>query len=189
MSLPFSSFGLAPEPGSSFLWRLSGETLDPAGGQQAYCAPTPWRAFMIGQSPALAAPPWTFPVPEMQDGCFYTAIRNPICRASDYADSTQIAILQHGELAELIALNPELTHGKFELASTQQCWISLGVMDGPDDPIETCGVPEVDPQPRPADPQTPASCTTDLDREACEASGGEWTGGATTAPICTCPSG
>ncbi|MGD8815123.1 MAG: hypothetical protein PVI78_11695, partial [Anaerolineales bacterium] len=188
MSLAFDSFGHPPDPCSVFKWRLSGEILDPAGVRQPFCDPTPWRAFMIGQYPPLDSPPWTFEAPEIQVGCFYTAIRNPICRASDYVDSDQIAILQHGESAKLIALNPELTHGQFELASMQQCWIFLDMMDGPDDPIETCEVPVVDPAERPTEPQDTTTCRPDMDREACEASGGEWTGGVTGAPSCTCPS-
>ncbi len=187
MGLPFSSFGLSPEPGSRFSWRLWAETLDSMGGQEAFCGFTPWRAFMIGQSPLVHAPPWTLEALEVPGVCIYTAIRNPICRESDYVESTQIAILQHGENAELIALNPELTHGKFELASTQQCWIWLGVMDGPDDPIETCGVPLVDPPPRTTEPTVPTECSPDMDREDCEASGGVWSGGAAGAPSCICP--
>jgi hypothetical protein len=83
----------------------------------------------------------------------------------------------------LLALNPELTHGQFALASAEQCWISLGVMEGPDDPEETCGVPIVDPAPKPVE----VTCRPDMDREACEASGGEWGGGRVTAQGCICP--
>jgi hypothetical protein len=119
--------------------------------------------------------------------CIYTAIRNPTCRESDYVESTQIAVLQHGESAELAALNPELTHGKFELASMEQCWISLGLMEGPENPVETCAVPMVDPEPKPTDPPAPLICSPDMDQAACEASGGVWTGGAASAPSCTCP--
>jgi CSLREA domain-containing protein len=187
MSLPFSAFGLSPEHGSQFSWRLSGEALDSAGGQQPFCDPTPWRAFMIGQSPPLHAPPWTFEAPGMPNVCIYTAIRNPTCRESDYVESTHIAVLQHGESAELLALNPELTHGQFELASMGQCWISLGMMDGPENPVETCAVPEVDPAPKPTDPGAPLACSPDLDRDACEASGGVLSGGPASAPVCICP--
>jgi CSLREA domain-containing protein len=183
VSLPFLEFGLSPEPGSRYLWRLSGEILDPAGARQGFCEPTPWRAFMIGGSPHPGLPPWTFEGPEPSPFCLYTAVRNPICRESDYVDSDQVAILQHGELAMLLALNPELTHGQFALASDQQCWVSLGVMEGPDDPEETCGVPIVDPAPKPVE----VTCRPDMDREACEASGGEWGGGRVTAQGCICP--
>jgi CSLREA domain-containing protein len=187
MSLPFSAFGLSPEPGSLFLWRLSGEMLDPSGARQGFCEPTPWRAFMIGESPDPGAPPWVFEGPETPPSCLYTAIRNPICRESDYVDSEQVAILEHGETAVLFALNPELTHGQFTLASMQQCWISLGVMDGPEDPLETCGVPLVDPAAQPEDPDRQPECSPDLDQEACEASGGDWDEGRVGAPSCICP--
>jgi CSLREA domain-containing protein len=187
VSLPFADFGLSPEPGSRFQWRLSGEILDPAGARQEFCEPTAWRAFMIGGSPHPGAPPWIFEGPETPPSCLYTAVRNPICRESDYVDAEQVAILQHGEQALLVALNPELTHGQFTLASAQQCWISLGVMEGPEDPLETCGVPLVDPEPPPFDPDRQVECSGDLDRETCEASGGEWGGGRVTAQGCVCP--
>ncbi|MGD8760203.1 MAG: hypothetical protein PVJ07_08115, partial [Anaerolineales bacterium] len=187
MSLAFNAFGHPPDPCSVFAWRLSGETLDPAGARQPFCDPTPWRAFMIGQYPPLDAPPWTFEAPGIPEGCLYSSIRNSMCRASDYVESDEIAILQPGEIAELMALNPEHTHGLFELASMQQCWIWLELMDGPDDPIETCGVPVVDPAPRPTDDDTRASCRPDLDREACEAAGGTMSTDLTTAPYCICP--
>ncbi|HEY70996.1 MAG TPA: CSLREA domain-containing protein [Anaerolineae bacterium] len=184
VSLPFSDFGLSPEPGSHYLWRLSGEILDPAGERQAFCDPTPWRAFLIGETPPPGSPPWTFEGPETPPSCLYTAIRNPICRESDYVEAEQVALLEHGEIALLVGVNPELTHGQFELASAQQCWISLGVMEGPEDPVETCDVPIVDPEPK---PDEPPACSPDMDQEACEASGGEWTGGRVGAPSCTCP--
>lgn len=183
VSLPFLEFGLSPDPGSRFQWRLSAQILGPAGERERFCDPTPWRSFMIGESPHPGAPPWRFEGPVTPPACLYTAVRNPICRESDYVDSDQVAILQHGEIALLMALNPELTHGQFALASAQQCWISLGVMEGPQDPLETCGVPIVDPAPKPVE----ITCSPDLDQAACEASGGEWGGGRVTAPTCICP--
>jgi hypothetical protein len=137
-----------------------------------------WRSFQLGSLLHMEGP---------QELCLYTAIRNPICRASDYVDADQIAVLQHGESAVLIALNPELTHGQFELSSTQQCWISLGMMEGPEDPVETCGVPIVDPEPRPDEPPPAGDCSPDMDQEACEASGGTWSEGGVGAPGCICP--
>jgi CSLREA domain-containing protein len=184
-SLAFSSFGLQPADGDVYEWRIWGEEYL-MGSWRGFCGSTFWWSFRFGPLPELAVPPWQM---EMLDGvasnqCLYTAIRNPTCRASDYVMSEQIAVLQHGESATLIALNPELTHGQFELASTQQCWILLGLMDGPDDPTETCDPPVVDPAPKPA--ETPA-CSPDLDREACEASGGTWTEGRTGSSQCLCP--
>jgi hypothetical protein len=123
--------------------------------------------------------------PEFSGECIYRAIRNPICRASDYVDADQIALLEHGEIAGLIGLNPELTHGQFELASEEQCWISLSMMEGPEDPAETCEVPIVDPEPKPEE----VACSLDLEQEACEASGGEWDEGRVGGPGCNCPDG
>jgi len=160
-NLLFSAFGVSPL-GSRYLWRVAGEQAVEGGLFEEFCTSTIWRSFRLGSLPYMEGPP------EM---CIYTAIRNPTCRASDYVDSTQIAVLQHGESAELVALNPELTHGQFELASMQQCWIVLGLMDGPDSPVETCAVPEVDPPSKPTDPPAPIACSPDLDSEACEASG------------------
>jgi hypothetical protein len=183
VSLPFSDFDLSTEPVRFYRWRLSGEILDPAGEGQAFCESTRWRSFMIGQFPPLDTPPWSYEDLLAPPACQYSAVRNPTCRASDYVDADQIAVLEHGEIAELIALNPELTHGQFELVSEHQCWISLGMMEGPDDPAETCGVPIVDPEPKPVQ----VTCSPDMDQEACEASGGEWEEGRVGAPDCLCP--
>jgi CSLREA domain-containing protein len=173
-SLLFSTFDVSPLPGRRYHWRVAGEITGGAGSFEPFCTPTMWRSFQLGSLPHMEGP---------QELCLYTAIRSPICRASDYVEAEQIAVLQHGEGAELIALNPEYTHGKFELASMQQCWISLGMMDGPDDPAETCGVPVVDPEPKPI----PLTCSPDMDQEDCEASGGEWAEGRVGAPSCICP--
>ncbi|HEY70995.1 MAG TPA: CSLREA domain-containing protein [Anaerolineae bacterium] len=172
--LLFSSFDVSPLPGRRYYWRVVGEIDGGEGAFEPFCTPGLWRSFQLGSLPQMEG---------HQELCLYTAIRSPICRASDYVEAEQIAVLQHGESAELVALNPELTHGKFELASMEQCWISLGVMEGPEDPVETCGVPIVDPEPKPAE----MACSPDLDQEACEASGGEWAAGRVGAPSCICP--
>ncbi len=184
-SLAFSSFGLVPEDGDVYAWRIWGEEYI-MSGYRGFCSSTFWWSFRFGPLPELETPPWRV---EMLDGltpgqCRYTAIRNPVCRASDYVEAEQVAVLQHGEIAELIALNPELTHGQFELASMEQCWIVLELMDGPDDPAETCDSPIVDPAPKPA--EIP-DCSPDLEREACEESGGTWTEGRATGAQCVCP--
>jgi len=180
-NLPFSTFGHSPLPGTRYLWRVVGEQAEGSGPFEEFCTSITWRSFQLGSLPYMQGPP------EMPDVCLFMAIRNPTCRASDYVGSTQIAVLQHGESAELVALNPELTHGQFELASMQQCWISLELMEGPENPGEICAVPEVDPPPKPADPLAPGACNPDLDRDACEARGGELSGGPASAQICTCP--
>jgi hypothetical protein len=141
-----------------------------------------WSFYVDVTNTCLPSPMHSSEIPQE---CFYKAIRNPICRLSDYVEAEQIAVLEHGESAGLIALNPELTHGQFELASEQQCWISLEMMDGPEDPLQTCGVPIVDPEPKPEQ----AACSPDMEQEACEASGGEWDEGRAGATDCICPEG
>ncbi|HUS84640.1 MAG TPA: CSLREA domain-containing protein [Anaerolineales bacterium] len=197
-SLPFATFELSPAAGSHFQWRLIGEQ-EPTGGQgwEVFCEPSPWLSFQIGSLPPLNIPPWpteqeqeptptdtpTPAPPATVDMCTYVALANTFCRASDYVESEEIAILLQGEMAEILAINPEFTHGRFLVPSQQHCWIWLGLMDGPQNPVEACGVPVIDP-PTP----TPPACSSNLDQEMCEASGGTWHGGGVTAaPYCECP--
>ncbi len=196
LSVPFTAFALAFDDGDRFSWRLTGEQFDDASTEwEAFCAPSAWLTFQIGLSPLLA-PPWTPDTPEEQPPtptstpeppagvCLYTAVRNINCRASDYQESLQVDILMQGETAELLALNPEFTHGKFEL-DHGQCWIWLGLLEGPENPYGTCGVPVVDPPPPPT--ATPQTCTADLDEDACIASGGYWPAAGLDNPYCICP--
>jgi len=178
-SLAFSSFDQQPNEGDTYEWRIWGEENSTTPGSWSdFCTPTFWWSFRFGPLPEVASPP---------DVCIYRAIRNPTCRASDYVESALITYLQHGESAELVALNPELTHGKFELASMQQCWIVLELMDGPGNPVETCTVPEVDPAPKAVETPTTPACSPDLDRETCELSGGTWNERASASSQCVCP--
>lgn len=112
------------------------------------------------------------------------AINKANCRSSDYAESDYVDELLVGETAELIALNPEFTHGLFEL-DNGQCWSWLGLLDGPENPFGTCNVPIVDPLT--ALTETPLACSPDLDPDACELAGGYMSDTRTTAPICICP--
>jgi hypothetical protein len=82
-----------------------------------------------------------------------------------------------GESAELLALNPEYTHGQFELGQ-ELCWIWLGLLDGPENPFGTCSVPILDPAP---------ACTPELDEAACILAGGQMSETRTTGPYCVCP--
>jgi hypothetical protein len=100
-----------------------------------------------------------------------------------------IAILMQGEEAKLLSLNPTLTHGKFELATDQQCWIALWLMDGPEEPYKTCQISVVD-APPPLESSDPGGsdapvCSSDLDKNSCLAAGGEWKDGAVAAS-CDC---
>jgi hypothetical protein len=114
-------------------------------------------------------------------------LENSNCRASDDQGSKIVDILMQGESAELQALNPERTHGKFLTPNLRTCWIWLGLMEEPDKPLERCEAPvEAPPEPPPTDTPVPA-CSPDMDQEACETSGGVWSDTRTGAPRCVCP--
>jgi hypothetical protein len=126
----------------------------------------------------------------MSKVCFYISLRNVNCRASDFVESSLIAVLMQGEEVKLLSLNPTFTHGRFEIAPLQQCWIALGLMQDPADPVKMCEVSVVDaPQPLessdPDESDTPV-CSSGLDHDPCLASGGEWKGGATGKFYCEC---
>ncbi len=114
--------------------------------------------------------------------CIYEALQNNNCRASDYPESELVEILMEGDSADLIALNPEYTHGLFELENGKQCWVWLGLMGGDENPFGNCPLEIVDP------PEAPAgsACSAELDERACIAAGGEWAAGI-AAPHCACP--
>jgi len=116
------------------------------------------------------------------DICVYEALQNSNCRASDYPESDLVETLMEGDTADLIALNPEYTHGLFELENGKHCWVWLGLMGGDENPFGNCPLEIVDP------PQAPreSACRTDLDERACIVAGGEWKEGM-AAPYCACP--
>jgi CSLREA domain-containing protein len=184
--LAFSTFNLQPEPGEIYKWRLSGETGGSAdGGWRPFCAPTNWLPFQFerlivpaepSDTPEPSPTPTQTPTPT-PDVCVYTAIQNANCRSSDHSESEQINILMQGESAALLALNPEYTHGQFELGQ-ESCWIWLGLLDGPENPFGTCNVPIIDPIP---------ACTPELDEETCILAGGHMSETRTTVPFCVCP--
>jgi CSLREA domain-containing protein len=189
-SIAFSSFALPAQPGF-YRWRITaGEGNAPGILGKALCSPTSWMPFSLEgpqreETPSSTPTSTPTPTPTTElSACVFIALQNANCRESDYVESNQIAILMQGESAGLIALNPEFTHGEFEV-DQHQCWIWLGLLDGPDNPYGTCGVPVVDPPPPPT--ATPPVCTPDLGQEDCEASGGTWSGGVTGAAACICP--
>jgi hypothetical protein len=208
-SLPYAAFNHPATPIGWNYWRLIGEVAPSEGAEyEPFCSERAWRTFFIhhivympgpgaeetepsveptSTSTPTSTPTVTVTPTSESEVCVYEALQNANCRASDYVESVQIAILLQGETAELIALNPEYTHGKFELQNQQQCWIWLGLLDGPPNPFGTCDVPVVDPPPMPTDTPTPLACRPDLDKEACEASGGEWSGELVGATGCVCP--
>ncbi len=113
--------------------------------------------------------------------CIYEALQNSNCRMSDYPESDLVETLMEGDSADLIALNPEYTHGLFTLENGEQCWMWLGLMNGPENPFGTCPVEIIDPSEAPRE----SACNADLDERSCIAAGGEWVVGI--APRCICP--
>ncbi len=194
-SLAFSSFGVPAQPGGIFRWRITAAQGDPTGALgDAICDPTSWMPFSFEGAEQEETPedtptstPTSTPTPTPTaeiSACIYTALRNANCRESDYVESDQVATLMQGESAELLALNPEFTHGEFEVGQ-DQCWIWLGLLDGPENPYGNCDVPVIDPPPPPT--ATPQICSEDLDEEDCVASGGVWSQGFTDRLHCMCP--
>jgi len=115
------------------------------------------------------------------EGCFYETLSNTYCRVSDYRESDPVAILTEGESALLVGLNPEYTHGLFELESGDRCWMWFNTLDGPENPLGTCGVQLVNPP----EPPEELICRSDMNEGECVAAGGQWVVGA--APYCLCP--
>ena len=147
-----------------------------------------WVSDSTGSAVGFLTPlPPIINVPEL---CIYTSLRNVNCRASDYVESSLIAILMQGEEAKLLYLNPTFTHGKFELETGPQCWIALWLMDGPEEPYKTCQISVVDAPPPIASSDLDGSdtpvCSSGLDENDCLAAGGNWVSGATGAN-CNCP--
>lgn len=124
------------------------------------------------------------PIPPMPSPCVYQAIKNSNCRESDHGEAPIVAILMKDETAELVALNPENTYGKFELPSGEGCWIFLNLMSAMD-PDEECEVPVENP-PEPEQPEE-LVCKKNLGKNACKERGGKWIEPATEAPYCSCP--
>jgi CSLREA domain-containing protein len=118
------------------------------------------------------------PKPEI---CIYEAAYNSNCRESDYKESAEIAIVMEGESGALIGLNPEYTHGQFELENGRKCWMWLGVLIGEENPFGECDVPILDPPEKPSAP----ACHRELSEEDCIAAGGEWV--SALANYCNCP--
>ncbi len=189
-SIAFSSFMFPTQPGF-YRWRITArEGNAPGALGKALCSPTSWMPLSFEGPQREETPeetPTSTPTPtptEETSACVYTALQNANCRESDYVESDQMAILMQGESAELLALNPEFTHGEFEV-DQHQCWIWLGLLDGPENPYGTCDIPVVDPPPPPT--ATPQICTEDLNEEDCVASGGVWSEGITDRLYCICP--
>jgi hypothetical protein len=121
--------------------------------------------------------------------CNYIAKRNVNCRESDHVEASLIAILMQGEGANLLYVNPTFTHGKFELLNSTQCWIYLGIMDGPTDPLTMCNVYVVDAPPLSEDASNSKSdshvCSDHKDQASCLGAGCSWEdGGPVSASYC-----
>lgn len=135
------------------------------------------------------------PVPDLitpTPFCVYTAAQNVNCRASDYPESSLIAILMQGEQANLLYLNPTFTHGKFDAPGHDPCWIPLELMEGPSDPFTMCMVDVISAPPSIEGAtdggSSPSTCSADLDEAQCKAAGGTWESGgaAPGSGICKC---
>jgi hypothetical protein len=122
--------------------------------------------------------------PASQSLCEYRAIQNANCRLGDDVRTSLVAVLIQGEVVKLLSLNPELTHGLFEIPDGRSCWVWLPLMEGSPDPRQSCNVTIVDPPEYV--PETPAF-SADLPKDQCEAAGRTWSSSVTTAPYCVCP--
>ncbi len=170
-----------------------GLTVDQRGEPRPYGALCDLGAYELGAYTPNPPPP---PLPEnplpvitdtppaAQGLCEYRAIQNANCREGDDARTSLIAVLKQGEVFQLLSLNPELTHGLFEIPDGRSCWVWLPLMEGPPDPRQSCNATINDPPDY--IPEAPA-CSADLPEGQCEAAGGTMSGGATTAPRCVCP--
>jgi predicted outer membrane repeat protein len=170
-----------------------GLTVDQRGQPRPYGARCDLGAFELGANNPNPPPPplpdnplpaVTETPPASQGLCEYRAIQNANCRAGDDARTSLVAVLTQGEVVKLLSLNPELTHGLFEIPDGRSCWVWLPLMEGPPDPRQSCNVTIVDPPEYV--PETPA-CSADLPKDQCEAAGGTMSDGVTSAPHCICP--
>jgi predicted outer membrane repeat protein len=170
-----------------------GVTVDQRGQPRPYGARCDLGAFELGANNPNPPPPplpdnplpaVTETPPASQGLCEYRAIQNANCRAGDDARTSLVAVLTQGEVVKLLSLNPELTHGLFEIPDGRSCWVWLPLMEGPPDPRQSCNVTIVDPPEYV--PETPA-CSADLPKDQCEAAGGTMSDGVTSAPHCICP--
>jgi hypothetical protein len=135
-------------------------------------------------SPVSPLPNVTGTPPAMSANCQYKAAVNANCRAGDDVRTALVKVLAKGDVVTLLSLNPELTHGLFEIPDGRSCWVWLPLMEGPADPARNCSVTIVDPPPYAPEG---SACSSDLPKDQCEAAGGTWSGGMTTAPRCVCP--
>jgi hypothetical protein len=119
---------------------------------------------------------------EAEEICEYRPLQNTNCRASDFKESDLMRSMTEEDEVSLLALNPEYTHGLFELADGSQCWIWLGLMDGEENPFGNCPVEIINPP----EPVPESTCNMNLDEKSCVAAGGKW-GDGMAAPYCVCP--
>jgi predicted outer membrane repeat protein len=170
-----------------------GLTVDQRGEPRPYGSLCDLGAYELGANNPNPPPP---PLPEnplpvitdtppaAQGLCEYRAIQNANCREGDDARTALLKVLTKGDVVQLLSLNPELTHGLFEIPDGRSCWVWLPLMEGPPDPRQSCNATIIDPLPYV--PEAPV-CSADLPKDQCEAAGGTMSGGVTTAPRCVCP--
>jgi predicted outer membrane repeat protein len=176
-----------PAPGSPALDAAAdcgGLTVDQRGQPRPFGSACDLGAVELDQNP-LTQRSLEITPSESAGRCEYTAIVNASCRAGDDARTQLIKVLTKGDMLELLALNPELTHGLFALPDGRSCWVWLPLMEGPADPRKDCNATIVDPEPYV--PEGPA-CSADLPKAQCEAAGGTMSGASSSASKCICPS-
>jgi CSLREA domain-containing protein len=197
MSLPFSTFGLLPEPGSLYAWRVVPVEIDDAGRPEGQCQPGRWMTFQMGQAEDPGDPPWIpeyvpEPLPEEPTEpeltcedvtVVITALQDLNCREGTSQAFEIRGTLFQAAQASVLAFNPLKTWAFIENPSSPGsfCWVWMGqaeITEG--DP--TCAPIRRDPEP----PAPAPACTRELLRDQCADAGGTWIESAAAA-YCSCP--
>jgi hypothetical protein len=186
-SLPFAIFGISPNPGSRFLWRLTGEGSQPGEAEwQPFCEPSPWGYFTVGARPPVNAPPWTIDIPEVPTPTpmptptptptpttcipMATAFQNATCRFGPDQMYVELGYLLQGESAVVEGRDAAMTWWWIvNPDAAGHCWVWSGLVDVTCDPR---GLPVIAAPPTPTPTDLPGCMVRPL------------TGGA---PICVVP--
>lgn len=104
------------------------------------------------------------------DHCLFEALRNTNCRLSDCTTAEIVTTLPMGETAQLVGMNPQGTHGLFELQTGEACWMLMGLLTGGDALVcnPVIAIPPLCPTPV----EGGIDCAPDLDPEDCTKAGG-----------------
>ena len=126
--------------------------------------------------------PTPSPTPEV-DACIFEALQNTNCRLSDCTRAGLVAFLPMGDPARLLGLNPQGSHGLFELPSGVECWMLMSLLTGGD--AKVCNPIIAIPPPCPT-PEV-ITCNADLGEDACVEAGGTYHPPTASAAWCECP--